>query len=93
MRRLALAVVLGAMAISGTGLAAGIDSRAYTCPALQGLVVTHGYIFIGNFGDFVVANSALCSGGERVQLRTVPTVDRAECPVNYCVPTFDNRPD
>jgi len=90
----AVAGVLGATSLSCTTFAAGVDSRAYTCPALQGLIAQYGYVFIGNpnFSDFVVAGPGLCSGGERVQLRSVPAADTPQCPVNYCIPTFDNRP-
>ena len=90
----ALAVVLAATALSCSVFAAGIDSRSYTCAALQSLIVAHGFVFIGNpnFQDFVVANASYCTGGERVQVRSVPTIDRPECLVNYCIPV-EVRPD
>ena len=44
------------------------------------------YVYINNpsFRDFVVANASYCSGGEIIQLRSVPTRDNPECLVNYC---------
>ena len=56
---------------------------------LHGIIAQQGFVFIGQpvFGDFVVAGPGFCSGGEYVQLRTVPTVDTPQCPVNYCIPT------
>ena len=81
-------IVLGATALSCSTFAAGVDSRAYTCPALQGLIVQYRYIYIGNpnFQDFVVADASMCGGGEHIQVRSVLTLDRPECLVNYCVP-------
>ena len=83
-----LAVILGAMALGSPAFAVGIDSRTYTCPELQRLILSNGFIFINNpnFGDFVVANVSYCSGNGTLQLRTVPTSDRPECAVNYCLP-------
>ena len=80
-------LILGAMALSFSASAAGIDSRAYTCPALQSLIATKGFVFISlpAFGDFVVANVSYCGGGGVLQLRSVPTTDNPECVVNYCV--------
>jgi len=79
---------LGAMALSSSASAAGINSGAYTCPDLQALILARGFVFINNpdFGDFVVSNASLCGGSERIQLRSVPTTDRPECFVNYCIP-------
>ena len=90
-----LLFIVGAMALSFPALAAGINSAAYTCTDLQGLIMTSGYIFIGNptFQDFVVANASLCSGGEQAVLLSVPTTDRPQCPVNYCGPSRGNRTD
>ena len=84
-----VATILGAIACNASTLAAGIDSRVYTCAALQALVASQGFVFISSpvFGDFVVANASYCNGGSRVQLRSVPTSDQPECTVNYCVPT------
>ena len=51
--------------------------------------MAYGYVFIAQpFGDFVVANASYCSGGERVQTRSVATADYPQCPVNYCIPIF-----
>jgi hypothetical protein len=80
--RLLAALVL----LAQPALAAGIDSRAYTCAGLQALVAQRGFVFISQatFGDFVVANGSYCAGGQIVQLRSVLTSDQPECPVNYC---------
>ena len=84
-----LILILSSMALSSSTLAAGIDSRTYTCADLQGLIAAHGFVFISQatFGDFVVANASYCAAGAAVlQLRSVATADRPECLVNYCVP-------
>jgi len=80
------ALVVAAMAFASSAFAAGVDSRAYTCPALQALVAANRFVFVNTpgFDDFVVANASSCSGNEIIQLRTVPTTDNAECLVNYC---------
>jgi hypothetical protein len=83
-----VALILGAMALSSSTFAAGIDSRVYTCANLQAAITANGFVFISQpaFGDFVVSNVYYCGGGApQVQLRSVPTTDRPECPVNYCV--------
>ena len=87
-----LALILGAMALGSPAFAAGVDSNAYTCPELQRLILSNHFIFINNpnFEDFVVSNVSYCSGGGVsgiLALRTVPTKDFPECPVNYCLPT------
>jgi hypothetical protein len=76
------------IAIISPSVAAGTDSRVYTCAALQSLVASQGFVFISSpaFGDFVVANASYCNGGSYVQLRSVPTADQPECTVNYCIP-------
>ena len=85
MQRLAL-IAIGAMALSASASAAGIDSRTVTCANLQTLIAAQGFVFISQpFGDFVVAGAHYCGGGQLVQLRSVPTVDGPNCPVNYCV--------
>ena len=68
-------------------IAAGIDSRVYTCAELQSLIAAQGYVFISQpaFGDFVVSNVSYCPADGSVQLRSVPTRDNPECTVNYCV--------
>jgi hypothetical protein len=80
------ALFAAAMTLSVPAVAAGIDSRAYTCDALHALITAKRFIFINypSFMDFVVANSSSCSGGEVIQLRSVPTSDNPECLVNYC---------
>ena len=82
-----LALILGAMALSSSAFAAGIDSRTYTCADLQAVIRAQGFVFISQpaFGDFVVDNSYYCGGSApRVELRSVPTTDRPECLLNYC---------
>ena len=90
-----LVLVVSAVALSCPAFAAGINSLTYTCADLQALIIARGYIYIGNpnFQDFVVANPSLCSGGEQRLLQSLPTTDRAECPVNYCGPARGNRSD
>jgi hypothetical protein len=83
-----LALILGAIALSSSAFAAEIDSRSYTCAALQSMVAEKGYVFISQpvFGDFVVSNISYCSGeGTTIlQRRSVATADNPECRVNYC---------
>jgi hypothetical protein len=83
------------MGLSAPAFAAGIASHAYTCTDLQNLIVAKGFVFISSpdFGDFVVSNVSYCGGGGRLQLRSVATVDRAECPVNYCISPFGRDHD
>ena len=85
MRRLAL--ILGTIAISFPAVAAGIDSRLYSCADLQSQIAARRFIFISQatFGDFAVADVSVCSGGQIMELRSVATRDRADCPINYCV--------
>lgn len=45
-----LALILGAMALSSSAFAAGIDSRSYTCTALQSMIVMKGF-FDREFDD------------------------------------------
>jgi hypothetical protein len=82
--RFAIAAAL--MPFASSGFAAGVDPRAYSCGALQGLVAANRFIFINTpgFDDFVVADASSCSGSEIIQRRSVPTTDTAECVVNYC---------
>src|SRR5881227_3255811 len=53
---------------------------------LHSLVAANRFVFVNypSFMDFVVANSSYCSGGEIIQLRSVPTSDNPECLVNRC---------
>jgi hypothetical protein len=84
MKRVAL--LLAVMALGPSAFAAGIDSRAYSCPQLQSLIATYRFVFINNpnFDDFAVADQSQCSFSDTVIRRTVPTTDAAECIVNYC---------
>jgi hypothetical protein len=86
-----LGLTLGVLMLSSSADAAGVDSRNYTCPELQRLILTNRFIFINNpnFEDFVVSDVSYCGGGAisgTIRLRTVPTKDLPECPVNYCLP-------
>jgi hypothetical protein len=84
MSRLGL-IAIGTLALNASAFAAGIDSRSYTCANLHGLIGVQGFVFISQpFGDFVVASGYYCSGGQVLQLRSVPTLDNPQCPVNYC---------
>ena len=80
------ALIVAGMTVSSSAFAAGVDSRAYTCDGLHSLVAANRFVFVNypSFMDFVVANSSYCSGGEIIQLRSVPTSDNPECLVNYC---------
>lgn len=80
-----IAVVLVAAAPAG---AARIDSRLYSCAALQSLIAARGYVFISQpaFGDFVVSGAYYCGGGDRIATRSVPTSDTPDCAINYCEP-------
>lgn len=83
-RRFALIFALAL--VSSWASAAGVDPRAYTCAGLHALVVANRFVFINypSFMDFVVANRSYCTSGEIIQLRSVPTSDNTECPVNRC---------
>jgi hypothetical protein len=86
-RLMRIAVLLAVLALAHPVLAAGIDSRAYTCSSLQALIAAQRFVFISwvTFGDFVVADSSVCEAGDIIQVRSVLTADQPECPVNYCV--------
>lgn len=85
-----LAFSVALATLGSPAIAAGIASHTYTCAALQSLISVKGFVFVSapDFGDFVVADVSYCGGGERIELRSVATIDRAECPVNYCLPLF-----
>ena len=80
------AFIAAAITFSFSAFAAGVDSRAYTCDGLHALVGANRFVFINypSFMDFVVANGSICSAGEMLGLRSVPTSDNPECLVNYC---------
>ena len=80
------ALIIAAMIFSSSAFAAGVDSRAYTCDGLHSLVAANRFVFVNypSFMDFAVANSSYCSGGEIIQLRSVPASDNPECLVNRC---------
>jgi hypothetical protein len=83
-----LILILGAVALGSPAVAAGIDSRAYSCADLQALIAARRFVFINNptFEDFAVADGSYCGGGGAARLvrRSVPTTDSPECLVNYC---------
>ena len=83
-----LLCLLAALLASSPALAAGINSRAYSCSALQALLAQKGFVFIGNpdFQDFARSPDYPCDGDSRPQPRSVPTTDNPECVVNYCIP-------
>ena len=85
MKRVAL--VIAGMVFGSSALAAGIDSRAYSCADLHALIAANGFVFISSvvFGDFAVSSGYYCSGGQTVDARTVPTTDNPQCPINYCM--------
>jgi hypothetical protein len=91
MRRFTL--VVAAMAFAPSAFAAGIDSRAYTCPGLQSLIVANRFVFINTpgFDDFAVADQSYCTFSNIIIRRTVPTTDNPECIVNYCRPPSESR--
>ena len=84
MRKFAL--VAAVAAFGPAAFAAGIDSRGYTCAALQSLVTTNRFVFVNTpgFGDFAVADRSVCSEAEFLMRRSVPTSDNPECLVNHC---------
>jgi len=86
MKATALTAII-VMVLGCPASAAGIDSRVYTCAALQALIATNRFVFISApaFGDFVVADAYYCSGNETADLRSVPTSDNPQCTVRYCI--------
>src|SRR3954452_18189616 len=64
MKRIAL-TALGTMLLGLPASATGIDSRIYTCAALQALISANRFVFISApaFGDFVVADAYYCTIG------------------------------
>ncbi len=80
-----LMLVAAAVAFSSSSLAAGIDSRAYTCGELHALIAARGFVYIGiPFQGFAVSGANFCSGDERLETRSVATSDNPECVVPYC---------
>ena len=75
-----------AMILGSAADAACIDSRIYRCADLHQLIAARGFVFVSQpaFGDFVVSGPRYCGGGQRLSWRSVPTLDRTECAVNYC---------
>lgn len=83
-----LAALLAGLVFALPALAAGVDSRNYSCADLHALIGRTGFVFLNNpdFQDFIVADISACEAASRLQSRTVPARDRRECPVNYCIP-------
>jgi hypothetical protein len=68
-----------------SALAAGIDSRVYTCSQLHALIAERGFIYIGiPFQGFAVAGTNFCSGSSRLESRSVMTSDDPKCNIPYC---------
>jgi hypothetical protein len=79
-------VIAASVAVLGSSaLAAGIDSRAYSCGGLHALIAQQGFVYIGvPFQGFVVSGARFCSGNERLESRSVATSDNPQCPVPFC---------
>jgi hypothetical protein len=72
-------------ALGSSAFAAGIDSRAYSCSGLHGLITQRGFVYIGiPFQGFAVSGANFCSGSERLGSRSVATTDNPQCPVPFC---------
>lgn len=93
-RSMKIPAFIAAVTLGTAASAAGIDSRSYRCGDLHNLIASVGFVFISQpaFGDFVVAGPYYCGGGEFMTSRTVPTLDRPECPVKYCESRADSDP-
>jgi hypothetical protein len=74
-----------------SAFAAGIDARSYSCAGLHAMVAARGFVYIDSprFQDFVVAGPQYCSGGERLEPRSVATSDNPQCVVRYCASAPD----
>lgn len=83
MQRLVIAAAIAAFGSSA--VAAGIDSRAYTCSELHALIAARGFVYIGiPFQGFVVSVENFCGGSDRLEPRSVATRDNPQCTVPYC---------
>jgi hypothetical protein len=85
-------VCVAALAMFGaSAFAAGIDSRSHSCVGLHAVIATRGFVYIDipRFKDFVVAGPQYCSGGDRLEPRSVATSDNAQCVVRYCAAAPD----
>jgi hypothetical protein len=74
-KRSLLSVALALALFSSSALAAGVDSRVYTCDGLHALLGANRFVFINypTFMEFVVDNGSYCSAGEMIGLRSAPT--------------------
>ena len=86
-------IVAGVATLGPSALAAGVDTRTYTCAGLQALIATNRFVFINTpgFGDFAVADRSSCTASDIIQRRSVATTDTPECIVNYCKPPSESR--
>ena len=83
MRSFVIAAVIAAFGSSA--LAAGINSRAYTCAQLHALIAAQGFVYIGiPFQGFAVSSAYFCSGSDRLEARSVITSDNPQCNIPYC---------
>lgn len=84
-RRAAFAAIL--VAGAGPALAQGRPSTTrMTCGQAAGLVQARGAIVLGTGGatyDRFVRDRSFCEVTEVTEIRTVPTLDAAQCPVGY----------
>lgn len=80
-----IVIAATAVAFGSPAVAAGIDSRAYTCDGLHALIAARGFVYIGiPFQGYVVSGVNFCSGDERLEPRGVATSDNPACTVPYC---------
>ncbi len=88
MKKLILMAVV--MAWSSAAFAQATDARLYTCGGLQSIITARGFVYLGvPFQGFAVASANSCSGGERLESRSVATSDTPACMVRYC----ETRPE
>ena len=72
-------------AFGSSASAAGINSRAYACSQLHALIAARGFVYIGiPFQGFAVSGANFCSGGSRLEARSVATSDNPQCGIPYC---------
>jgi hypothetical protein len=89
-----LVIAAAGIAFGSSAFAAGIASRAYTCASLHALIATQGFVYIGSpFQGFAVSDVYFCSGGNRLEPRSVATSDNPQCAIPYCEdqPNQDGR--
>jgi hypothetical protein len=92
MRKFAIAAAVAAFGSSA--FAAGVDPQAYRCGDIHALIAARGFVYIGApFQGFAVANANSCAADERLEPRSVATLDNRDCVVPYCEsrPTQENN--